>query len=200
MLRRVLAKSQAGWGTSVTGPKLYTWYSPDEAISFFGASDGAQSYCNGQWRVFPAALVCLTEIDENDPRREATKSHFVDASRFCWVADQPYRGPDGEPRYFVPPEAIAGDTRVIELFVRPPDARQYLYAGQLARSYMRSFLGAKGVRAPRSASRRRFQAVSGLNSAGFGSATLITPRSIWRLIACDSRRRFTTASAFSDIW
>jgi hypothetical protein len=145
MLRRVLAKSQAGWGTSVTGPKLYTWYSPDEAISFFGASDGAQSYCNGQWRVFPAALVCLTEIDENDPRREATKSHFVDASRFCWVADQPYRGPDGEPRYFVPPEAIAGDTRVIELFVRPPDARQYLYAGQLARSYMQQFPGGEGA-------------------------------------------------------
>src|SRR5579864_3548788 len=109
-------------------PELYKWYSRDEAISLFGAHDEARSFCNGQWLVFPTALVCLTEIDETNTRREPQKSRFERASKFCWVADQPYRASDGEPHYFVPTEAISaiGNKHVIELFVRPPEACKYL--------------------------------------------------------------------------
>lgn len=122
-------------------PALYRWYSLEEAISFFGVREDAQSSCNAQWLVFPTALVCLTEIDETDTRRELTTSRFEDASRFCWVVDQSYRGFGGESHYFVPAEAVAGskDKRVIELFVRPRGADRYLYAGQLARSHTQSF-------------------------------------------------------------
>ena len=107
-------------------PELYKWCSLKEAISFFGASDEARSSCNGQWLVFPGVPVCLTEIDASDASREPSKSHFKDASRFCWVGDQSYRGSDGEPHYFVPREAIErrGYARPVELFVRPPVVRQ----------------------------------------------------------------------------
>jgi hypothetical protein len=130
----------------VSRPELYEWYSSEEVISFFGAYDDEQSFCNGQWLVFPTTLVCLTEIDETNTRQEATKSHFKRASQFCWIADQQYRGPDGEPHYFVPSEAISGvgEKRAIELFVRPPEARRYLYAGQLARSHTQSFPARQG--------------------------------------------------------
>jgi hypothetical protein len=125
----------------VPHPELYKWYSSQEAVSLFGAPEDARSFCNGQWLVFPAALVCLTEIDESETVREPTKSRFEDASRFWWVADQPYRGPEGEPHYFVPAEAIggSGDKRTIELFVRPGQAGPYLYGGQLRCSHTQSF-------------------------------------------------------------
>jgi hypothetical protein len=140
-------------GTSVPYPQLYNWYSLEQAISFFGARDDARSFCNGQWLVFPTTVVCLTDIDETNTAGEATKSHFTNAAQFCWVADQSYRGSDGEPPYFVPPEAISGsgEKRLIELFVRPPEAREYLYAGQLARSHMQSLPAREG---PASASFR----------------------------------------------
>lgn len=118
-------------------PELYKCYSAAEATSFFGAHDDARSFCNGQWLVFPTTVVCLTDIDETSTGREATKSHFEHASRFCWVADQPYRGADGAPQYFLPAEAISA-TGSIELFVRPPEARKYLYAGQLAPAYVQT--------------------------------------------------------------
>jgi hypothetical protein len=60
--------------------------------------------------------------------------------------DQPYRGSDGKPRYFVPAQAISGheSKHPIELFVRPVDARKYLYAGQLAPSHTQSFPAREG--------------------------------------------------------
>jgi hypothetical protein len=43
-------------------PKLYAWYSAEEAIAFFGAPDQAQRLCNGQWVIFPTTAICLTAI------------------------------------------------------------------------------------------------------------------------------------------
>lgn len=128
-------------------PELHKWYSRDQAISFFGACDEARSFCNGQWLVFPATVVCVTDIDETNTSEEAGKSHFKDAAQFYWVADQSYRGPSAEPHYFAPSEAIAGqgEKSTTELFVRPPEVDRYLYVGQLARSHMQSFPPREGL-------------------------------------------------------
>jgi hypothetical protein len=130
----------------VDRPELYRWYTADEAVSLFGPRDAAQSFCNGQWLVFPRTLVCLADIDETNTARETTTSHFRKAAEFCWMADQSYRGSDGKPSYFVPEQAISGHQikPPIELFVRPVGAGKYLYAGQLARSHTQSFPAREG--------------------------------------------------------
>jgi hypothetical protein len=59
-------------------PQLYTWYSAEQAISFFGRPAEAQPLCNGQWLIFAADVVCMTEI--GTPQRAP---HFKQASRFA---------------------------------------------------------------------------------------------------------------------
>jgi hypothetical protein len=102
-------------------------------MSFFGAPNEAQRLCNGQWLIFPATVVCMTEIGEG-PR----KSHFKTGSRFCWVADQPYRVNERSWSSFVPAEAVGsiGQKHSIHLFARPPQAQWYLYGGELSPSYV----------------------------------------------------------------
>jgi hypothetical protein len=48
----------------VTDPELYKWYTADEVIAFFGSREEAQRLCNDQWLIFPATVVCMTEIGE----------------------------------------------------------------------------------------------------------------------------------------
>jgi hypothetical protein len=115
----------------VPGPELYRWYAAEEAISFFGSPDEAQRLCNDQWLIFPATVVCMAEIGEA-PKR----SHFEKGSRFCWVADQPYQVNDKRGWHLVPAQAVGSEGRKysIRLFVRPPQARDYLCAGELGPS------------------------------------------------------------------
>jgi hypothetical protein len=115
----------------VPGPELYKWYAADEALSFFGSPDEAQRLCNDQWLIFPATVICMAEIGEA-PKR----SHFQKGSRFCWVADQPYQVNDERGWHFVPAQVVGSKGRKysIRLFVRPPQARDYLYAGELGPS------------------------------------------------------------------
>jgi len=113
-------------------PQLYRSYSGEQVISFFGEQDKVEWLCNGQWLIFPATVICMTQIGE----RPKT-SHFHNGSRFCWVADQPYQLNGRSGPYFVP-EQVIGSTvqkRSIHLFVRPPQAQQYLYASELSPSY-----------------------------------------------------------------
>jgi hypothetical protein len=119
-------------------PQLYTWYSAEQAISFFGRPTEAQPLCNGQWLIFAADVVCMTEI--GTPQRAP---HFKQASRFCWVADQPYRANDQSESCFVPLEVVASPVarNSIHLFVRPPNAEQYLYAGKLSPSHVQQSPG-----------------------------------------------------------
>jgi hypothetical protein len=109
-------------------PTLYAWYSAEQAISFFGSPDDAQRLCNGQWVILGYTAICLTNIGE---KWEA--SHFDKASSFNWVADQPYRVSDSPGAKFVPAQVLASSERKysIRLFVRPPQAEKYLYAGEL---------------------------------------------------------------------
>ena len=101
-------------------PQLYAWYAAEQAISFFGRPDEAQQLCNGQWLIFAADVVCMTEIGTS-PKA----SHFKQASRFCWVADQPYRVNDRSWSNFVPLEVLASPVarNSIHLFVRVPNER-----------------------------------------------------------------------------
>lgn len=116
-------------------PTLHAWYSAEQVVSFFGEPNEAQQLCNGQWLIFATDVVCMTEIGQ-PPRAP----HFKPASRFCWVADQPYQVNDQSECRFVPREVLASpDARnAIHLFVRPPNARQYLYAGKLSPSHVQS--------------------------------------------------------------
>ena len=119
-------------------PQLYAWYAAEQAISFFGRPDEAQQLCNGQWLIFAADVVCMTEIG-TPPKA----SRFKQASRFCWVADQPYRVNDRSRSNFVPLEVLASSAarNAIHLFVRVPNERRYLYAGKLSPSHVQQSPG-----------------------------------------------------------
>ena len=118
-------------------PQLYHWYSSEEAISFFGSRESAQRLCNDQWLIFPTTAICMTEIGE-----ALKTSHFQKATRFCWVADQPYRVNDQNWSCFVPVQVIStAQNFAIHLFVRPRQALQYLYAGELSPSYVQQSPG-----------------------------------------------------------
>jgi hypothetical protein len=114
----------------VSQPVLYERYSRQEAVALFGSGQEAESHCDGQWLVFPDALVLLAAVGEPQ------MSRFEAASRFCWAAEKPYRvGRHGDAT-FVPAEAVAPHSdRPIHLFVRSLEQPTYLYAGRLSPSH-----------------------------------------------------------------
>jgi hypothetical protein len=128
-------------GESVANPELYNWYSADEATSFFGSPNDGRHLCNGQWVIFPKTAICLTEIGPTSKHKPKYKSYFGNGAQFCWLADQPYEVSDSPLAHFVPAEVTAprGKEYSIRLFVRPPQAQKYLYAGELAPSYVLQF-------------------------------------------------------------
>ncbi|HEX3939374.1 MAG TPA: hypothetical protein VHX43_17865 [Xanthobacteraceae bacterium] len=98
----------------------------------FGDPAEARRLCDGQWLIFPENIVCMAAIGA-----APNASHFEGASRFCWVADQPFWVDDQGAPYFVPSQVVgSSEPRLpIQLFVRVPHAQQYLYAGQLSPSH-----------------------------------------------------------------
>ena len=119
-------------------PELYKCYSIEEAISFFGSRSEAQSLCNGQWLIFPKAVICLTSIGT-----APGSSYFQNGSHFCWVADQSYSVSDERWSHFVPAQVVGsvGKQYAIRLFVRSPENAGYLYLGELEPSYMQQAPG-----------------------------------------------------------
>jgi hypothetical protein len=128
-------------GAFVPDPELYKWYSADEAISFFGLPSEARHLCNGQWVILPKTAICLTEIGPTSRHKPADKSHFGSGAEFCWLADQPYEVSNSPLAHFLPEEATVSRRKdyEIRLFVRPPRAQKYLYAGKLAPRYVLVF-------------------------------------------------------------
>jgi hypothetical protein len=112
----------------VPQPELYRQYRLDEAVSFFGSNAEAESLCDGQWLIFPNAVICLAKIGA-----PPQASHFGDASEFCWVADKPYRVNDEGDLHFVPAQVL--DQRgehAIHLFLSSAQSPDYRYVGELA--------------------------------------------------------------------
>jgi len=112
----------------MNGLELYGQYDRQQAISFFGHLSEPRVLCEGQWLIFPNAVVCLTTVGE-----PPAVSNFHPASRFRWVADQPYQASDDE-WAFLPLEARAGrnEDRPMFLFVRTAASDRFTYVGQLA--------------------------------------------------------------------
>jgi hypothetical protein len=117
----------------VTQPQLYQSYAKEKIVSFFGSPDEAQSFCNGQWLIFPKTAICLAHVDKWPER-----SFFDNGSHFYWVADQPYHVNSDRGFHFVPAQVVgsAGRERAIHLFASPSDSPEFLYVGELEPSYM----------------------------------------------------------------
>jgi hypothetical protein len=118
----------------VTQPQLYQSYVTEKIVSFFGAPGEAESFCNGQWLIFPKSVICLAHVG-----KQLGRSFFENGSHFYWVADQPYHVNDsGTYWHIVPAQVIgsAGKERAIHLFARPLDSPEFLYLGELEPSYM----------------------------------------------------------------
>jgi hypothetical protein len=109
-------------------PELYRQYDRQQAVAFFGLLENAKALCGGQWLIMPNAVLCLTNVGK--PPRE---SYIYPASRFCWVADQPYHAANDEWK-FLPLEVRAGfkKQRPIHLFVRADSTQPLTYVGELA--------------------------------------------------------------------
>jgi hypothetical protein len=118
----------------VTQPQLYQSYLTEKIVSFFGAPGEAESFCNGQWLIFPKSVICLARVG-----KQLGRSFFENGSQFYWVADQPYHVNDsGTYWHIVPAQVVgaAGKERAIHLFARAPDSPEFLYLGELEPSYM----------------------------------------------------------------
>jgi len=63
----------------VTQPELYQSYATEKIVSFFGAPGEAQSFCNGQWLIFPRTAICLANVGKG-PKI----SFFENGSQFYW--------------------------------------------------------------------------------------------------------------------
>jgi hypothetical protein len=117
----------------VTQPQLYQPYETEKIISFFGSPGEAQSFCNGQWLIFPRTAICLASVGKG-PKI----SFFENASQFYWVADQPYHVNNSATYWHIVPAQVvgsAGKERAIHLFASPPDSQEFLYLGELEPSY-----------------------------------------------------------------
>ena len=117
----------------MTQPHLYQSYETEKIISFFGSPGKAESFCNGQWLIFPRTAICLANVGKG-PKI----SFFENGSRFYWVADQPYHiNNSGTYWHIVPAQVVgsAGKERAIHLFASPPDSQEFLYLGELEPSY-----------------------------------------------------------------
>jgi len=109
-------------------PVFYNWYDRNTVIALFGCEAGAQSFCDGQWVIFPHSVICFAEIGE-PPKL----SHFTCGGEFCWVANKPYQVSDEQHLKFVPAAVMSWHAdRPIRLFVRPHDSENYCYVGDLA--------------------------------------------------------------------
>jgi hypothetical protein len=115
--------------------KLDERYERHAVIDLFGPESPARILCDGQWVIFPGAVLGFAAVGE-PPRA----SHFRNAGEFCWVADKPYRVRDDKHVLFVPPEIIAGHAgeRAIHWFVRGRGEEPYRYVGELGRSHTQS--------------------------------------------------------------
>src|SRR5215475_5912106 len=111
---------------TVTQPQLYQSYETEKIISFFGSPVEAQSFCNGQWLIFPRTAICLANVGKG-PKI----SFFENGSRLYWVADQPYHV-NNSGTYW---PGSAGEERAIHLFASPPDSQKFLYLGELEPSH-----------------------------------------------------------------
>jgi hypothetical protein len=108
-------------------PQLYRRYQRDEIIALFGGDRRGESLGDGQWVIFPEAVICMTVL--GDP---PAHPHFRSAARFRWAAEKPQ---GDEPRFAV--ETFRGKSGqppqdTIWLFVRRPEWSDYLCAGRLA--------------------------------------------------------------------
>lgn len=117
----------------MTQPQLYQSYATEKVVSFFGAPDDAQSFCNGQWLIFPRTAICLAKVGKG-PKI----SFFENGSQFYWVADQPYHVNNIGTYWHIAPAQVvgsAGKERAIHLFASPPDSQEFVYVGELEPSY-----------------------------------------------------------------
>jgi hypothetical protein len=106
---------------------LYEWYDRSKVIEQLRTGGEPQSFCDGQWVIYPHLVICFAEVGESP-----TASHFTSGRQFCWVAQKPYQGSDDQHLKFVPTEVVSRHAdRPIRLFVRPIHSDKFLYAGDL---------------------------------------------------------------------
>ena len=123
----------------MTEPKLYERYDRSEAVALFGEEAEGRNLCDGQWLIFPGVVIGFAEL--GDP---PLKSHFTGATRFCWVADKPFRVNDDKHFGFVPPDVLRRrrePPEPIHLFVREGGSGPYTYVGGVGPSSMQKVGG-----------------------------------------------------------
>jgi hypothetical protein len=111
----------------MTQPELYRPYTSGEIAALFGVSLAGASLCNGQWLIFPDAVICCVDVGQGPE-----KSFFKTGACFRWVADRPYHVSSKLP-HFLPGQVMgaAREACPILLFARGPDDADFLYLGEL---------------------------------------------------------------------
>ena len=118
-------------------PELYRHYSMEEALALLGSDEGCQPLCGGHWVILPPQFSASLKSATLGCSRTSRQG-----SRFHWVADQAYEVSEGQFGFL--PSVVTGqsqDTRPIHLFIRPPEAHEFTFAGWLSNSHVRGIGG-----------------------------------------------------------
>ena len=184
-------------GKIVTQPQLYESYAVEKIVSFFGVPGEAESLCNGQWLIFPGAVLCLADVGKG-PKI----SFFNDASHFYWVADHPYRVNSDRDWHFLPAQVIgfAGNGRPIHLFARRPGSHEYLYVGELGPSYMAQAPGRENYGMARFNLRPALPSAAWVRLGGLPLGNLDPTSLDLAQSPCGARRLSRIVSAFFGNW
>jgi hypothetical protein len=107
-------------------PVLYQAYDWEEAVRLFGSLQEARILCDGQWVIFPEAILCLTVLGER-PKMP----YFEVASRLWWVTDKPP----------IPREVVAGRNwhPTIHFFVRTTSQQNFACLVKSGPSHQQSY-------------------------------------------------------------
>jgi hypothetical protein len=100
---------------------IYQYYARDVILAYFGGVDAGQTFCHGEFVVFPQATVCLFTV-----RTSVAPSHFTAPSYFTW---RPQGQPKVDDHSFPWLPAPARTTHRHVMFVRTDPAQDYLYVG-----------------------------------------------------------------------
>ena len=179
-------------------PQLYQSYAIEKVVSFFGALSETQSFCNGQWLIFPKTAICLANVGKG-PKT----SFFEKGSQFYWVADQPYHVKNSATYFDIVPAQVVvpreRNARSTSLQVRLTRRNSSTWES-LSRRTWRSHRAARTMEWRALRSGPHCPVRCGFDLAALRLAIWILRWSIKLSVRCGTRRPLRIVSAFFSNW
>jgi len=110
-------------------PQIHHRYSRDEAIAFFRSTEAALEAYDGQWVIFPHAILCFAVVDGHPHR-----GSFPRSNAFTWSTRKTLSMLDSDCFAFLPAEVRSTQHSERWLFAKRQEWEDYMLVGKLDRS------------------------------------------------------------------